>query len=66
MSDVSPKLRPAYATDSVKEFHGVCSRMLPPFTGLGDFLYPEILSNMASYRPDWFPAYTHKQVAEMQ
>ncbi|KAF8663188.1 hypothetical protein HU200_055790 [Digitaria exilis] len=48
ISELSPKLRPVYATDSVKEFHGVCSRMLP-LTGLGEFFYPEILSNMASY-----------------
>ncbi|CAO2185899.1 unnamed protein product [Urochloa humidicola] len=45
---VSPKLRPVFERDNVKQFYQVCS-CCSYSMGLREFLYPEILSSMASY-----------------
>jgi len=45
---VSPKLRPVFQKDSVTKFFHV-SNVWSHFMGLREFLYPEILSTIASY-----------------
>ncbi|CAO2181112.1 unnamed protein product [Urochloa humidicola] len=45
---VSPKLRPVFERDNVKQFYQVCNGWSYSM-GLREFLYPEILSSMASY-----------------